>query len=539
MGKTGAVLKDKIKIRLAYVDVSGRKSEFQTASDMVLVGRRLPPDPDHLGLEDDLVSSQHARITLEGDEIYVEDLNSANGTWVDGKKIKAKTRLDPSSIVFLGRTTIHLETAAFEPRSFQKAQTPKAVQTPFEVVAGDEPMPNLVLSDAAPDTARERLTAICELSAVLSETDSVDTLCRVLLEHLHRVFPSYGSNGHSGFLMGSDLVLKAFLPEADSPSCSLTLARHVLTQKKACLWRQGTPGEVDPSMSLMSAGTTSAMYAPVMWSGEILGVVYFDAGSSANALDKDDLRLLQLMATQAAMFIKNLQLRQTLRREADIKARLLAQFPSSIADRLARLPDRTAIPSQRLETVTILISDVRGFTKMSSLMEPEDVVRMLNEMFHDLTPIILKHNGTVDKYIGDAILAVFGSPEPDDQQGEHAVQAAIEMQAALKKLETTRWKTRTPFRIGIALHSGPAIHGFIGAPERMEYTVIGNTINLTSRYCDAAAPGAILVSPVVYSRLHYCLEVEHPPIEVETKHEGVLKAYVVKGWKGRGSRPPA
>jgi class 3 adenylate cyclase len=109
----------------------------------------------------------------------------------------------------------------------------------------------------------------------------------------------------------------------------------------------------------------------------------------------------------------------------------------------------------------------------------------------------------------------------------------------MKKLQTSRWKGRTPFQIGIALHAGPAIHGFIGAPERMEYTVIGNTINITSRYCDAAAPGAILVSPFVYSRLHYCLEVEHPPIDVETKHEGLLKAYVVKGWKGTRGCPPA
>jgi adenylate cyclase len=533
------MMKSKFKIRLAFIEAAGKKSKFQTASDIIQVGRRLPPRPDHLGLEDDLVSSHHARITRESDGVYVEDLNSANGTWVDGKKIKTKTRLDPSSIVFIGRTTIHLETDASAPRPFEKKKAPEAVQTPLEVIAGDEPMPNLVLAEAAPDIARVRLTAICELSSVLSETDSVDTLCRVLLEHLHRAFPSFGRNAHSGFLMGSDLILKAYLPEADPPSCSLTLARHVLTQKKACLWRLGVPGEIDPSMSLMSAGATSAMYAPVMWSGEILGVVYFDATSAVTALDKDDLRLLQLMATQAAMFIKNLQLRQTLQRESDIKVRLLAQFPPSIADRLARLPDRAAIPSQRLETVTILISDVRGFTKLSSIMEPEEVVRMLNEMFYDLTPIILKHNGTVDKYIGDAVLAVFGSPEPDDEQGEHAVQAALEMQTAMKKLETTRWKGRTPFRIGIALHAGPAIHGFIGAPERMEYTVIGSTINIASRYCDAAAPGSILVSPFVYSRLHYCLEVEHPPIEVETKHEGVLKAYVVKGWKGTRGRPPA
>jgi adenylate cyclase len=166
---------------------------------------------------------------------------------------------------------------------------------------------------------------------------------------------------------------------------------------------------------------------------------------------------------------------------------------------------------------------------MAAAMEPEAVVRMLNDMFHELTPIILKHNGTVDKYIGDAVLAVFGCPEADDRQDENAVQAALEMQEAVRKLVDGRWRDRTPFRIGIALHTGPAIHGFIGAPERMEYTVIGNTFNITSRYCDAAAPGKSWPVPRSTSACIIVSTSKHPPLDVETKHEGVIKAYVVRG----------
>ena len=525
------------KIRFVLISEAGKKTAFQTDSDFVLIGRRLPPRPDHLGLEDDLVSGHHARLSAEADGLWIEDLNSSNGTWVDGRKIAAKTRLDSSSILRLGRTTLLLETAPAVPAA-RIRQMAEAARTPVETVAGDESLPNLVLAESTPDSARERLTAVCELTSVLSEIDSVEAFAPILLDHLHRAFVRFGRSAHSGLLWGPDLILKAYRPESDPPTCSLTLARHVQSRKSACLWRLGDTGAVDPSMSLVSAGTTSAIYAPLCWAGEIFGVVYFDATSASAAFDKDDLRLVQLMAAQTAMFIKNLQLRQTLQREAAIRARLLAQFPPSIADRLARLPDRTSIPSQRLDRVTALISDVRGFTRIAAEMEPEDVVRMLNDMFHELTPIILKHNGTVDKYVGDAILAVFGSPEADDQQDEHAVQAALEMQAAIRNLEQGRWKERTPFRIGIALHSGPAIHGFIGAPERMEYTVIGNTINIASRYCDAAPPGAILVSPAIYARLHYCLDVEHPPLEIETKHEGALKAYVVRGWKGTPAPGP-
>ncbi len=515
---------------------SGSKTPFRADSGVVLVGRRLPPGPDHWSLEDEMVSARHARLTLDDGGVWIEDLQSANGTWVDGKRIKTRTLLDPASIVRLGRTTLRLaavSSAAPAPPPFPpKGKTPLPFQPPAEALAGDESVPNLVLGEATAEAIRERLTAVFDLTAALSGIDSVDTLASHLLEHLHRAFASFGPRTHSGLLMGPELILKAYRPETDPPTCSLTLGRHVFSEKKACLWRLGVAGDVDPSMSLMAAGTTSALYAPLAWAGEVYGVVYFDLTSATKTFGRDDLRLVQLMAAQTAMFIKNLQLGQVLQREAAIKARLLAQFPPSIAERLARLPDHTAVPSERLDRVTVLISDVRGFTKLAAAMEPEAVVRMLNDMFHELTPIILKHNGTVDKYIGDAILAVFGCPEPDEQQAERAVQAALEMQEAVRRLETKRWKGRAPFRIGIAVHTGPAIHGFIGAPERMEYTVVGNTINLTSRYCDAAAPGTILVSPQIYQRLHYCLDVEHPPLEVETKHEGPIKAYVVRGWKG-------
>jgi adenylate cyclase len=170
---------------------------------------------------------------------------------------------------------------------------------------------------------------------------------------------------------------------------------------------------------------------------------------------------------------------------------------------------------------------------MTAKMEPDEVVHMLNDMFHDLTPIVLQHGGTVDKYVGDAMLAVFGSPDPDERQWEHAVLAALEMQAAIRHLAEGRWLGKPVFRIGVGIHTGPVIHGFIGAPERMEYTVIGSTINTASRYCSAAGPDEILISPAAFSRLHRDLEVEHPPRDIETKHEGTLKAYLVRAWKGK------
>jgi adenylate cyclase len=519
---------------------SGKTETFTTKSKTVLIGRLLPVLPDQLGLDDAKVSGRHAHLTFEGGEYWIEDLGSTNGTWVDKKKIKAKakTRLKPESTVLIGQTTLTVDAT---PDAVPLAPSPAIArkkehspeETPVEIVEAGQSLADLFLAGGSLESIRLKLTAVCEMGESLGEIENLESLASILLNHLHRAFPNLGRRGHSGLLLGDDLVLKAFRPEDQPPTCSLTLARHVLTNKKGCLWHLDASSGIGPSASLIHAGVQSAMYTPVIWKGDVLGVLYLDASSQKAMFDLDDLRLMQSMAAQAALFIKNLLFQQTMQRDSMVKARLLAQFPKPIAERLARQPGRLAVVSERVEMVTILFADVRGFTKLTATLEPEQSVQMLNDMFHDLTPIVLKQNGTVDKYIGDAILAVFGSPDPDERQWEHAVQAALEMQAAITHLASGRWKGKTVFEIGIGLHTGPVIHGFIGAPERMEYTVIGSTINSASRYCDAAAPGEILISPAIYARLHHDLEVEHPPREIETKHEGKIKAYRVRGWKGK------
>jgi len=529
--------KESPRFRISWLDAAGKKQLFQSASGTVLIGRRLPPRPDQIGLDDDQVSSRHARILRENERVWIDDLGSSNGTWINGKRISSRTEVEANSIVRIGRTTLSFEGIPFRAPvacpAFDEREA--AAAAPDLAVDSERPLPDLFLGESSLAAARERLTAVCELTSGLSVIESIEPLSHILLDHLHRAFSRPGRSVRSGLLLGPDLLLKAYRPENLPPTCSLTLARRVIADKNAYLWRMGEPGDQGPSASLVSSGTTAAMYAPLLWSGETLGVVYLDA-TGATAFDAEDLRMTQLMATQTAMFIRNLQLQQTLQREALIKSRLLAQFPASIAERIARMPEDAAIPSERVDAVTILMADVRGFTKLAQDMDPEALVRRLNDMFQVLTPIILSNNGTVDKYIGDAVLAVFGSPDPDVKQWEHAALSALEMQAAIRALEDGPWNGLPAFRIGIGLHTGPAIHGFIGARQRMEYTVIGSTINTASRYCDAAGPSEILISPAAYARLHFKLDVEHPPRDIETKHEGRMKAYVVRGWKGASTR---
>ncbi len=132
--------------------------------------------------------------------------------------------------------------------------------------------------------------------------------------------------------------------------------------------------------------------------------------------------------------------------------------------------------------VTVFFSDIRGFTKFSEGHTPEEVVAMLNEYFQIMVGIITKNHGIVDKFVGDAIMAIWGAPNTTGEDPKHAVKACLEMRTALDELNKKRIaRGHSEIKIGMGLHSGPAISGTIGSTERMEYTVIGDTVNMASR----------------------------------------------------------
>jgi adenylate cyclase len=273
----------------------------------------------------------------------------------------------------------------------------------------------------------------------------------------------------------------------------------------------------------------SGMYAPLLWQDEVLGVVCVDNCEAGPTFESDDLQLLLAVAHYAAMAVAHHHLQEDLRRESGLRANLLRQFSPQVAERLLRHRGHLRLGGERSE-VTVLCSDVRGFTNLSQGMDPDDVVDMLNAYFARLIPVIFAHHGTVDKYVGDAILAVFGSPEPDAQHHENAVRAAVGMQAAMREVNAARTaQGLVTCGIGIGVHCGEVVHGFIGVLERMEFTVIGDAVNRAARYCDGAPPGEVLLSPAVYE--HVWRAVQAAPSTIATKHEGDLKAYRLQGLK--------
>ena len=179
-----------------------------------------------------------------------------------------------------------------------------------------------------------------------------------------------------------------------------------------------------------------------------------------------------------------------LERASRLKRYLSPQLAESI---LAGEQDVKLSPSRKF--LTTLFSDIRGFTAAAEQMEPEELVYELNDYLSEMTDIVFKHGGTLDKYVGDAIMVFFGDPLPQDDHAKRAVRMALEMRERMTELQD-RWlqKYHEAFKVGIGIATGWVTVGDIGSPARSDYTVLGNEVNLASRLADRADAAQILVT---------------------------------------------
>ena len=176
--------------------------------------------------------------------------------------------------------------------------------------------------------------------------------------------------------------------------------------------------------------------------------------------------------------------------------------------------------------ITALFSDIRGFSTIAEKMNAEAVVVMLNEYFKVMVDIVFRNKGTLDKFMGDGLMVIFGAPADDADQEEHAVRAAIEMQIELRRL-CQRWETegRPSIRIGIGINSGAAIVGNMGSEARMEYTAIGDTVNIAARLESATKDCGqdILISEFTYEAVRGVFEaVRIGSVSVKGRAEPVM-----------------
>jgi adenylate cyclase len=273
------------------------------------------------------------------------------------------------------------------------------------------------------------------------------------------------------------------------------------------------------------------MTVPLLFGDEILGILHLDSQIATNAFTEKDLQVLTGIAAQAAIAIQNARLAKKIEHEAATRAQLERLVPANVVDQMMT-GELTIERGGKLVEATMLIADIRGFTTMSEKQTPQTIVAMLNEYFEVMVDILFKHGGTLDKFVGDEIIGLFGAPIPLRDAPVRAVRCALEMQRALRDFNQTRAaEHEEAIKVGIGLNTGPVVTGLIGSSKALQYTAIGDAMNTAARLQSIAKAGEIIVSEQTMKHLADRVEaITLPPVEVKGKRDR-MRVYSVVGVK--------
>ena len=278
-------------------------------------------------------------------------------------------------------------------------------------------------------------------------------------------------------------------------SISRTITQKVMREKIALLSQDAaTDAQFSGAESIVSQGVRSTICAPLITESNVHGVVYADRFNPFASFSTDDLQLISAVAAQTAVTVETVKAHKRLAREEVARANYSRFMPEYVVKQLLENPDSFKLGGIN-QTITVLFADIRGFTAFSEREKPEKVVGLLNRYFSAMSEIIFAHGGTLDKYIGDGLMAIFGAPNATPKDAENAVRTAVTMQQRLISLnQELTTEGFVPVNIGIGLHTGEATIGYIGSDQRSEYTAIGDTVNLAARLESNTRGGQILVS---------------------------------------------
>jgi class 3 adenylate cyclase len=259
----------------------------------------------------------------------------------------------------------------------------------------------------------------------------------------------------------------------------------------------------------------------------ILGIMGLSGKEKGELFSSEDLRLLETFSSQLSMAIQNCIMIDESRKAANTREAYGRFLSQALVDKIMSDPEKVELGGENLE-VAVLFCDLRDFTQTTDGMAPHDVVGLLNEYFSALTDVIFSFDGTLDKYIGDGIMALFGAPIPSKDDPLRAVNAAKKMQARVSEINEIRKKAaQVALGLGIGVDLGEVTVGNIGSPKRMEYTAIGDAVNLASRLVDKAGSGEILISSGVNSRIEDVVPTEKLGEKIRIKGKGQVQVFRV------------
>ena len=477
----------------------GTEKSFQLKPGTAVIGRL--PSCD-LVLNDPSVSRRHATIRLDEGRCLVQDTGSRFGTFLNGRRLLAtedEAPAGPGDILKLGEVRVTIEQHVAETDLLSEGH--EIAEGPGTIVQPVSPGAQGIAA-AASDVLLVKLMA--EVGRTLVSSQSLPDILQRVVDLAFAAVPA-----ERAFLMlreSADEALSArVLRHRDgsipaNPTLSRAVVRRVMRERVAILAADAT---TDPGLgitdSILRFNIRSFMCAPLWSHEEVIGVVYVDS-PRRGAFRAGDLDALTALTNAAAVAIEQARLAAQLLEETKRRERLSRYHSPAVVSRILQGQGEDSSPNAQERDLTVMFCDLVGFTTLCEPLSPVEAAKLLNTFLTCMTDVVFEHEGTLDKFIGDALLAVFGAPFDQPDHPLKAVEAAIAMRKALADLNLKLGGQKLEMRI--AINTGVALTGDIGSPRRREFTVLGDVVNTAARIEDQVAmPGQIIISAATYERV--------------------------------------
>ncbi|MDJ0764424.1 MAG: adenylate/guanylate cyclase domain-containing protein [Myxococcota bacterium] len=451
---------------------------------------------------DRVVSKEHCLISSDEERGFVlKDLGSLNGTFVNKERVDKEVLLRDGDEITLGSTRCmflseEMADSAAQMVDVSEAALQSHIQSKIARVE-DRFMPETDITDnKILRSDYEKLRVTYELQRDIGLELDVDKIFERIFERTFEILNCDRAvilmPDESGTLTPRSFKTKK---QGDKPVISSTLVSQVQKEKAAILSSDAMMDRrFKEARSIIMQGIRSSMAVPIMHQSELLGIMIIDSSVAVNAYTEKDLHLLSNIANQTAQFIKNAQMAKKIERDATTRERFSRLLSPDLAE-LVVSGELSVEKGGENRVATVLFADIRGFTAMSENIAAAEVLQMLNEYFEVMVEIVFRHEGTVDKFVGDEIMVIWGAPVSHEDDATRAVRAGLDMQAALVDFNGARERNgQPPIHIGIGINTGELVAGYIGSTRTMSYSVIGDVVNTAARICSAAGPGQIIVS---------------------------------------------
>jgi len=478
------------------------------------VGKRADND---LVLDDPHVSRQHARFLPQSGALAITDLGSTNGTYVNKLQIQTQTLKSGDRIEIGGCVLRYRDRPVAQLHDGASDDASPQVSVIRSVVAGqgDASFGAAALRTAPAARADPQLSAVAEALTELARTRPGSLAPEEMLARILELVFQFSRADRGCILLldaqgqPSARVVRnrdARRPDEDLP-LSRTLVRRAMETREALLIPDAAS---DPGLARVSSVMMHALrcvaYVPLCFADETLGVLCVDT-PVPGGLGETDLDGLVAFANHAALIAYQVSLQEAVEREVERRNRLQRFLGRAVAERFILEGVEPELGGEERQ-ITVLFADLRGYTGLTEQMAPPEALALLNTLFEGLCAPILRQGGTLDKYIGDCVMALFNAPVDDAHHCLRAVQAAVDMQSAMVQLKASLAEKYAGLEIGIAINTGRAVVGNIGTDQKMDYTAIGDAVNVAARLEDIAEGRQILVTEAVAARVQPFMELE-------------------------------